>query len=133
MISFENVSHRSETFSGDMRQMRINLQKFICRNYKLKVAFRENMPNSDILIDLSKSDDQLLKEMNSGAQSRIKKALKKEVEFGMAAPDQYKLFYDKWLETSGDKKFNIIPYDQFERLVRYITQNGRGNLFVTNV
>lgn len=51
----------------------------------------------------------------------------------MAAPDQYKLFYDKWLETSGDKKFNIIPYDQFERLIRYITQNGRGNLFVTNI
>jgi len=103
MISFENISHRSDSFQDDMRHMRINLQKFICKNYRLKVSFRENMPMSDILIDLSKTDEQLLKEMNSGAQSRIKKALKKEIEFGMAAPDQYKLFYDKWVETSGDK------------------------------
>lgn len=133
MISFENVSHRSESFQDDMKHMRLNLQKFICKNYKLKVAFRENMPMSDIIIDLSKTDEQLLKEMNSWAQSRIKKALKKEIEFGMAGPDQYKLFYDKRVETSGDKGFNIIPYDQFERLVRHITLNGCGNLFLTNI
>lgn len=133
MISFENVSHRSESFQDDMKHMRTNLQKFICQHYKLKVAFRENMPMSDIIIDLSKSDQQLLEEMNSGAKSRIKKALKKEIEFGMAAPDQYTLFYEKRVETSGDKGFNIIPYDQFERLVRYITQNGCGNLFLTNI
>lgn len=133
MISFENVSHRSESFPDDMKHMRLNLQKFLCKQYKLKVAFRENMPMSDILIDLSKTDEQLLDEMNSWASHRIKKAIKKEIDFGMATPDQYKLFYDKWLETSGDKKFNIIPYEQFDRLVRYITQHGCGNLFVTNI
>ena len=133
MISFENVSHRSESFQDDMKHMRLNLQKFICKHYGLKVAFRENMPSSDIILDISKTDEQLLNEMNSGSKSRIKKALKQEIEFGMAWPDQYKLFYDKRVETSGVKGFNIIPYDQFERLVRYITQNGRGNLFVTNI
>jgi lipid II:glycine glycyltransferase (peptidoglycan interpeptide bridge formation enzyme) len=103
MISFENVSHRSETFASDMRQMRLNVQKFMRKHYGLKVAFRENMPSSDIIIDISKTDEQLLNEMNSGSKSRIKKALGKEIEFGMAAPDQYTLFYDKRVETSGDK------------------------------
>ncbi len=133
MIRFENVSHRSEGFADDMKQMRLNVQKFMRTYYWLKVAFRENMPMSDIIIDLSKSDELLLKEMNSWAQSRIKKALKKEIEFGMAAPDQYPLFYEKRVETSGDKWFHVIPYEQFERLVRYITQNGCGNLFLTNI
>ena len=133
MISFENVSHRSDDFQLDMKHMRLNLQNFLQKHYKFKVAFRENMPMSDIIIDVSKPDDQLLQEMNSGSRQRIKKAIGKEIEFGMAAPDQYDLFYQKWKETSGDKWFNIIPYDQFERLVRYITQHGRGNLFVTHI
>lgn len=133
MISFENVSHRSESFSDDMKHMRINLQKFICKHYKLKVAFRENMPNSNIIIDLSKPDETLLMEMNASARQRIRKAFGKKIEFGMAPPDQYKSFYDKWLETSGNKWFNIIPYEQFETLLRYITQNGRGNLFVATI
>jgi hypothetical protein len=100
MISFENVSHRSEEFTEDMKHMRLNLQKFLCKNYALKVAFRENMPMSDIIIDVSKPDEQLLQEMNSGSRQRIKKAVGKQIEFGMAAPDQYELFYAKWKETS---------------------------------
>jgi lipid II:glycine glycyltransferase (peptidoglycan interpeptide bridge formation enzyme) len=51
----------------------------------------------------------------------------------MAPPDQYKSFYDKRQETSGNKWFNIIPYEQFETLLRYITQKGRGNLFVATI
>ena len=133
MISFENVSHRSESFQDDMKHMRLNLQKFMCKYYKFKVAFRENMPNSNIIIDLSKPDDKLLMEMNASARQRIKKAFGKNIEFGMAPPDQYRSFYDKWLETSGSKWFNIIPYEQFETLLRYITQNNRGNLFVSTI
>ena len=100
MISFENVMHRSEEFTDDMKHMRLNLQKFLCKHYKFMVAFRENMPMSDILIDLSKSDEQLLEEMSGGSRQRIKKAIGKQIEFGMAAPDQYELFYAKWKETS---------------------------------
>lgn len=116
-----------------MGQMRLNLQDFLCTTYGLKVAFRENMPNSDIIIDLSKTDEQLLNEMNSGSRQRIRKAMSKQIEFGMASPDQYPLFYKKRVETSGVKGFNVIPYTQFERLIRYITQNACGNLFVTSI
>jgi len=133
IISFENVSHRSEEFKDDMKYMREHLQKFLCKQYNLRVAFRENMPNSDIIIDVSKTDQQLLEEMNSGSKQRIKKALKKEIGFSMATPDEYELFYKKRVETSGQKWFNVLPYDQFQRLIRYITQNNCGNLFVTRI
>jgi lipid II:glycine glycyltransferase (peptidoglycan interpeptide bridge formation enzyme) len=85
------------------------------------------------LIDLNKTDDELIQEMNSGCKDRIKKAVKKWIEFGIASPDQYKLFYDKWVETSSSKWFNIIPYSQYEKLIRYITQNFCWNLFITNI
>ncbi|MFA5747969.1 MAG: peptidoglycan bridge formation glycyltransferase FemA/FemB family protein [Candidatus Absconditabacterales bacterium] len=133
MISFDNVSHRSDSFKDDMKQMRLNLREYICKNFNLENSFRENMPQSDILIDLNKTDDELIQEMNSGCKDRIKKAVKKGIEFGIASPDQYKLFYDKWVETSSSKGFNIIPYSQYEKLIRYITQNFCGNLFITNI
>ena len=133
MISFENASHKSEDFKEDMLQMRHHLQEFLCQNYWLEVAFRENMPNSNIIIDLSKPDDQLIMEMNASARQRVRKGINKKLEFGMAGPDQYQAFYDKWLKISGKKGFNIIPYEQYERLIRYITQNNRWNLFVSSI
>jgi hypothetical protein len=77
MISFDNVSHRSDSFKDDMKQMRLNLREYICKNFNLENSFRENMPQSDILIDLNKTDDELIQEMNSGCKDRIKKAVKK--------------------------------------------------------
>ena len=83
--------------------MRLKLQEILCADYGFKIAFRENMPNSDITADVSKTDEQLFAEMNSGAKSRIKKAMKSNIAFTVATPDQYKSFYDKRLETSGNK------------------------------
>lgn len=133
IISFENVSHRSDTFKQDMKQMRLNIRDYICHTYWLNLAFRENMPQSDIIYDITKTDEELYAEMNSWCKERIKKATKKWVQFSIASPDQYKLFYDKRYETAGGKWFNIIPYSQYEDLIRYMTQNSRGNLFTSHI
>ena len=77
IISFENVGHRTPEFIQDMKQMRMNIRKFICDSYKLNVAFRENMPQANIVYDTTKSDEQLMAEMNSGCKERVKKAIKK--------------------------------------------------------
>ena len=130
IINFENVDHKSEEFKDDMRDMRLGLQDFLCSNYGFKVAFRENMPNSDIIVEVSKTDEELLMEMNASARQRIRKAMKSDIQFTTATPDQYKLFYDKRLETSGHKWFNIIPYEEFQGLASYITQHWCGNVFI---
>jgi hypothetical protein len=41
------------------------------------VAFRENMPQANIVYDIKKEDEVLMKEMNSGCKERVKKAIKK--------------------------------------------------------
>lgn len=133
IIRFENCGQRDEKFVDDMRTMRLNLRKEITHDFGLQVAFRENMPQANIVYDITKSDEELMKDMNSGCKERIKKAIKKWVDFGIATPDQYDLFYEKWIEVSGDKWFNIIPRDQYQKLIRYITQNNRGNLFTSHI
>jgi len=60
-----------------MRSIRINIRQFISSNFDLKLAFRENMPQSNIVYDVTKSDEILLSEMNSGCKERVKKAIKK--------------------------------------------------------
>lgn len=133
IIRFENIWLRSDSFLDDMKSMRLSIRKQISDNYWLKVAFRENMPQANIVYDITKSDEDLISEMNSWCKERIKKAIKKGVEFGIASPDQYWVFYDKWKELGGAKWFNIIPKPQYEKLVRYITQNNRWNLFTSHI
>lgn len=133
IIRFENCGQRDEKFVDDMRTMRLNLRQEITNDFGLEVAFRENMPQANIIYDITKSDEELMKDMNSGCKERIKKAIKKWVDFGIATPDQYDLFYEKRIEVSGDKWFNIIPRDQYKKLIRYITQNNRGNLFTSHI
>jgi hypothetical protein len=91
------------------------------------------MPQANIVYDITKSDEELMSEMNSGCKERVKKAIKNQIEFGVASPDQYDLFYQKWIDLSGLKGFNIIPKDQYNKLIRYITQNNRGNLFISTI
>ena len=133
IIRFENVGVRSDNFLNDMRDMRLQIRKQMQETYWLETAFRENMPQANIVYDITKSDEELMSEMNSGCKERVKKAMKKWIEFGVASPDQYDLFYQKRIELSWMKWFNIIPQDQYLKLIRYITQNNRGNLFTSTI
>jgi hypothetical protein len=65
IISFENVSHRSKEFTQDMRKMRLNVREYLTSTYDINVTIRENMPQCEILYDITKTDTQLLAEMNS--------------------------------------------------------------------
>lgn len=57
--------------------MRIQTRALITQETGLALSFKENMPQSTIMIQLEKSDETLLKEMNSGCAERVKKAIKK--------------------------------------------------------
>ncbi|MCF7834927.1 peptidoglycan bridge formation glycyltransferase FemA/FemB family protein [Candidatus Gracilibacteria bacterium] len=133
IIRFENVGRRSDDFKSDMRSIRLNIRELINTKFNLNVSFRENMPQSNIVYDVTKKDEQLLAEMNSGCKERVKKAIKKGIYFGIASPDWYDIFYNKWLETVGNKGVNIIPRKDYYKLIRYLTQNNRGNLFISQI
>ena len=133
IISFENVSHRSKDFKQDMRQMRLNIRKYLTQTYDLKLTIRENMPQCDIVYNITKTDEELLSEMNSGAKERIKKGMKKGVVFERVEPEKYEQFYQHRLEIAGEKGFNIMPYRRFTSLVAYIRDKKAGDLFLSRV
>lgn len=127
---FENVSHRSGEFNDTIRQQRIDKQKYLFDTYGLEISFRENMPQSNIIYDVTKTDEELIAEMNSGCKERIKKAIKNNLNFRLARVDEYDVFYQKRCELGGRKWFNPITKKNYLDLISYMHKNNNGSLFV---
>ncbi|MEI6774919.1 MAG: hypothetical protein WCL18_09465 [bacterium] len=75
IISFENSTQKCDEFKEDMKMFRLGLQKVLQIDYKFTPACRENMPTAGIIYDTTKSDEELLKDMNESCRKRIKKAI----------------------------------------------------------
>ncbi|MDR2190325.1 MAG: GNAT family N-acetyltransferase [Candidatus Peribacteria bacterium] len=131
IISFENCGMRENEFVNDIKQMRLNIREKITQQYGLQLAFRENMPQSNIIYFIDKSDEALMDEMNSGAKQKVKHGISKHVEFQVACTEQYEEFYAKWVAVAGFKGFTPITKQQFYELMEYLEANQCGHIFVT--
>jgi lipid II:glycine glycyltransferase (peptidoglycan interpeptide bridge formation enzyme) len=131
IISFENCGMRESEFVGDIKQMRLNIREKITKEYGLQLSFRENMPQSNIIYFIDKSDEALMEEMNSGAKQKVKHGFSKNVDFQIATPDQYEEFYQKRSKVAGFKGFAPITKQQFYQLMEYLEQKQCGHIFIT--
>ncbi len=130
MLRFYNYSHRSDSFAQGMRDMRIELQQKITRETGLVQSFRENMPLATIVIDVTKSNDELLGEMNSWAKSHVRKSLNHNMVFRTAEVADYENFYNERMKIAWHKWFNTIAKDTYYKLMDYLTENNCGNIFI---
>lgn len=115
----------------DIKQMRLNLRQRIIETYGLKLAFRENMPQSNILYFIDKTDEELLADMNSGAKEKVKNGFNKKVEFLVAHPNQYEEFYQRRSRVAGHKGFAPVTRQQFQDLMKYLREHQAGEIFIT--
>ncbi len=127
IVYFDNSIKRCPEFDQDMHDFRVWLQKVLNQNYDLKTAFRENMPNADIVYDVMKSDEELLKDMDESCRKRVKKAIAWGMEFRIVEKYFYPEFFEKRQLTAGAKGFNTISQAQYDRLLEYI-EKGHGML-----
>jgi len=130
IIRFENAWHVCDEFKSDMRDMRLWLRGIFWEKYKLKSSFRENMPQAGIVYDVTKSDEELLADMNSSCRKRVKKWEKAELEFAELSSWQEGIFYEKWQSIAGKKWFNVILRKQYDRLVSHLRKNKAGTILV---
>jgi predicted N-acyltransferase len=122
---------REKEFVDNIKQMRLNIRSKITQEYGLQVAFRENMPQSNIIYFIDKSDEALMDEMNSGAKQKVKHGFSKKIDFQLATPDRYEEFYQKWTKVAGLKGFAPITKSQFYALMDYLEQKDCGHIFIT--
>jgi len=124
IVHFENTMKRCPEFNQDMYDFRLWVQKVLHHTYGLKTAFRENMPTAGITYDTTKSDEELLHDMNESCRKRVKKSMAAGLEYQIIGEHQYAEFFIKWQQTADTKWFNTISKVQYERLLEYI-ENGK--------
>ncbi len=130
ILRFYNVSHRSEDFSRGMRETRLQIQHRLQNETWLVPSFRENMPLATVLIDVTKTDAELLQDMNSGAKSHVRKSQNHNMSFHIAEPSDYERFYEERSKIAWFKWFNTIRKDTYLKLMDYLTANNCGNIFM---
>ena len=133
ITSFDNAWAREQNIVGKVRSMRMRTRKMIKKETGLKVSFKENMPQTTIMINLKKTDEELLKEMNNWCADRVKKAIKKGVLVREGTLDDYETFFEKWQITAWGKWFSTITKSQYDKLIRILTKTKRGNMFVSEL
>lgn len=133
ITSFDNARAREQNIVGKVKQMRLQTRKLIQKETWLKLSFKENMPQSTIMIWLHKTDEELLKEMNSGCAQRVKKAIKKGITVRLWTVADYETFFKKWQDTAWGKGFSTITKPQFDRLLAILEERKLGNIFVSEL
>ncbi len=115
-----------------MRKTRQKVEQWLYDETGLIPSFRENMPLATIIIDTSKDDETLLKEMNSGAKNHVRKSLNNNIIFRTAEPKDYEIFYEERFKVSDIKGFNIIRKSTYLTLIDYLITNKCGNIFIAS-
>ena len=133
ITSFDNARAREENIVWKVKQMRLHTRATVQAETPLKLSFKENMPQSTIMIKLDKTDDELLNEMNSGCATRIRKAIKKGTKVRLWTPEDYETFFKKWQTTADGKGFHTVSKKQFDTLLKVIIENKCGNMFISEL
>lgn len=133
ITSFDNYRARSQDIIGKVRGMRLQKRATIIKQTGLKLAFKENMPQSTITIKLAKSDEELLAEMNSGCADRVKKAIKKGVKVRLWTERDDAVFFEKRQNTAWGKGFHTITKEQYTMLLKILRKHNRGNVFISEL
>ena len=133
ITSFDNARAREENIVWKVKQMRLHTRSTVQAETPLKLSFKENMPQSTIMIKLDKTDDELLNEMNSGCATRIRKAIKKGTKVRLWTPEDYETFFKKWQTTADGKGFHTVSKKQFDTLLKVIIENKCGNMFISEL
>ncbi|HMT01102.1 MAG TPA: peptidoglycan bridge formation glycyltransferase FemA/FemB family protein [Candidatus Absconditabacterales bacterium] len=130
IATFPSEQIKEEQFSETIKKLRCEVEKNITQKLHFLVAFRENLPPSTIVLDLSKSIEQLEAGMNQSCRQRVRKASKHNLFFSIAQKDERDIFYDKWKEISLEKGFHIMGKKTYQKFKEYVVENQIGDLFL---
>ena len=98
--------------------------------FGLEIGFKENLPNSTIMIDLNKTEDELWSDITSNCKQAIKKAQRHHLQMVTATPEEWDDFYDIRVGTASQKSFYILTKPMYHALRDYCLKHKTGNLML---
>jgi lipid II:glycine glycyltransferase (peptidoglycan interpeptide bridge formation enzyme) len=96
----------------------------------LEIGFKENLPNSTIMIDLKKKEEELRNDVTSNCKQAIKKAQRHQLSFVEATSEEWDTFYNIRSGTASKKAFFILTKKMFNSLKEYVIKKKAGALML---
>lgn len=125
---------KNDEFVSSIRKTREENESFFINSMHLQPSFRENMPLSTIIFDLSQWYDSLFDSMSKSARAHVNKWNFRNLVFSLADREQERdEFYQVWFDTSREKWFNIFPQSTFKLLRDYLISTNNWNLFLAKL
>lgn len=112
--------NKNEAVLKAIRLKRNITQEEMKELFDLEIGFKENLPNSTIMIDLKKKEDELRADVTSNCKQAIKKAQRHHLEFVEATPEERDKFYQIRSGTASKKAFFILTKPMFAALKEYV-------------
>lgn len=111
-------------------QHKKQLQNNLWTNYKLFPSHRWHMPDTTIVLDLTKPLDDIRSWYSDSGKRYINKWKKAQLTFVVADEKLQESFYRIWYTMAYDKWFFVPSQDMYTQLMRWLTQNNQGALLV---
>lgn len=122
--------NKNETVLKAIRLKRNLVQEEMYKFFGVEVGFKENLPNSTIMIDLRKSVDELQKDITSNCKQAIKKAQRHHLTFSHATEGDREDFYEIRRGTASKKQFYVLTKPMYDSLRNYLKETGSGELML---
>jgi hypothetical protein len=115
-----SLAESTQELSDSIRNMRTQICHDMQEKYWLQHSFRENLPEAEIVYDLGKSDEELMRDMNKSSAHRIRKGIRSDVVVRELKDSEYDIFWEKWQATADKKWFHTISKSQYKELLCYL-------------
>ena len=100
------------------------------KKYNLFPSIKENMPLATVVIDITKSEDEIYSKFSKTAKRYVNKAFKSWCYFTIASDEDIEKFYDIWYDVAKLKGFHIYDKKTYLKLVNFLKQTKKWELFL---
>jgi len=109
---------------------RQDLNKQFSNDYWIYPSIKENMPLATVFVDITRTEDDILKDFSKSARRNIRKAEKEWIYFTIAKDNDIDNFYELWAWTAKLKWFHIYPKQQYLKLVSFLKNTWSWDLYL---
>ncbi len=124
-FQFGFINQLNEPFFKNRKQIENNL-----KTYGLFPSIRENMPLATVVVDIDKTDEDILKSFSSTARRYVRKAIKEGLYFKIAEKEEINQFYSLWSDVAKQKGFHIYPFEYYRNLLDYLKSSKNWDLYL---
>ncbi|MBS8121512.1 lipid II:glycine glycyltransferase FemX [Candidatus Vampirococcus lugosii] len=133
IFDIASVELKKEENIENIKKIYENKKSLLNKELGLISSIRENMPPANVIVNISKSEDEIWSNISKNTKNQIKKGKSKGLEFVILSKDNINEFYDLWYKTLFGKGLSIPGRKEYFQLYDYLKENKVGDIFAVKL